>query len=88
MLFKLEPILIEHVIDMLLRYCFINIDPCMKTIILETSCFRYLTLGDTEKYKSVKRWQLNYSIFLMTTTSDSKINWDYNLFDLMIIHAF
>ncbi len=39
-------------------------------------------------YKSVySRW-LDHLNFLSTMAAHSKIDWDYNLFYLMIIHAF
>ncbi len=48
--------------------------------------FRYLTVWDM--YKAVYWWWMNHSIFLMTMASDSTINWDYNLFYLVIIYGF
>ncbi len=59
-----------------------------KTIILAMSVFRYLTLGDKQMIERIYSSLLNHLNCVMTKESDSKIDWNYYCFYLMIIHAF
>ncbi len=50
--------------------------------------FLLFYLWGNEMNKSVYKWWLNHFNILKTMASDSMTNLDYNLFNLMIIHAF